>query len=28
MEVLSPLLPAIITLIKDEAPVDGLCAPQ
>ncbi len=28
MEVLAPLLPAIITLIKDEAPVDGLCTPQ
>ena len=28
MEVLSPLLPAIITLIRDEVPVDGLCTPQ
>ncbi len=28
MEALSPLLPAIIALIKDEAPVDGLCTPQ
>lgn len=28
MEVLAPLLPAAIALIKDEAPVDGLCAPQ
>lgn len=28
MEVLAPLLPSAITLIKDEAPLDGLCAPQ
>jgi len=28
MEVLAPLLPAIITLIRDEVPVDGLCTPQ
>jgi len=28
MEVLAPLLPAAIALIKDETPVDGLCAPQ
>jgi len=28
MEVLAPLLPAAIALIKGEAPVDGLCAPQ
>lgn len=28
MEVLSPLLPAAIALIKDETPIDGLCAPQ
>lgn len=28
MEVLGPLLPAVMALIKDEAPVDGLCAPQ
>ena len=28
MEVLAPLLPSAIALIKDEAPVDGLCASQ
>jgi molybdenum cofactor synthesis domain-containing protein len=28
MEVLAPLLPAALALIRDEAPVDGLCAPQ
>ncbi len=28
MEVLAPLLPAIIALIKDETPVDGLCTPE
>lgn len=28
MEVLAPLLPAAIALIKDQTPVDGLCAPQ
>lgn len=28
MEVLASLLPAAIALIKDETPVDGLCAPQ
>lgn len=28
MEVLAPLLPAVIALIKGEAPVDGLCTPQ
>lgn len=28
IEVLAPLLPAVINLIKDEAPSDGLCAPQ
>lgn len=28
MEVLAPLLPSAIALIKDELPLDGLCAPQ
>lgn len=28
MEVLAPLLPAAIALVKDEAPIDGLCSPQ
>ncbi len=28
MEVLSPILPAAIALIKNETPTDGLCAPQ
>jgi molybdenum cofactor synthesis domain-containing protein len=28
MEVLAPLLPSAIALIKDETPLDGLCAPQ
>ncbi len=28
MEVLAPLLPAAIALIRNETPVDGLCAPQ
>jgi len=28
MEVLGPLLPSAIALIRDEAPVDGLCSPQ
>ena len=28
MEVLAPLLPAAVTLIRGETPVDGLCAPQ
>ena len=27
MEALAPLLPSVIALIKDEAPLDGLCAP-
>lgn len=27
MDVLTPLLPSAIALIKDEAPMDGLCAP-
>lgn len=28
MDVLAPLLPATIALIKDETPNDGLCSPQ
>jgi len=28
MEVLTPLLPSAIALIKDETPLDGLCSPQ
>jgi molybdenum cofactor synthesis domain-containing protein len=28
MEALAPLLPSAIALIKDETPLDGLCAPQ
>ncbi len=28
MEVLAPLLPSVIALIRDEEPSDGLCAPQ
>lgn len=28
MEVLAPLLPSAVALIKDEPPLDGLCAPQ
>lgn len=28
MEVLALLLPAAIALVKDEAPIDGLCSPQ
>lgn len=28
MEVLALLLPAAIALIRDEAPIDGLCSPQ
>jgi len=28
MGVLTPLLPSAIALIKDEAPMDGLCTPQ
>ena len=28
MEVLAPLLPSAIALIKDQTPLDGLCAPQ
>jgi len=28
MEVLAPLLPSAIALIKDETPLDGLCAPR
>ncbi len=28
METLAPLLPSAIALIKDETPLDGLCAPQ
>ncbi len=27
MEVLAPLLPSVVALIRDETPVDGLCAP-
>jgi molybdopterin adenylyltransferase len=28
MEVLAPLLPSAIALVKDETPLDGLCTPQ
>ena len=28
MEALAPLLPSAIALVKDETPLDGLCAPQ
>ena len=28
MEVLAPILPAAVALIRGDTPVDGLCAPQ